>query len=170
MRKVNFSIWERAKLVPVDFVYRKYYLLAALFLVFSLSGLNNSGFSLNQSMNIGIQSAINLLLAYTTGIVLTPLLLPYIPGRPFALKGFFIGVTLFATLWALQTTGNNLAEMIAWFLMITSVASFVAMNFTGSSTFTSLSGVKKEMKVAIPLQIGSSAIGLALFIVSKFLN
>jgi len=29
------------------------------------------------------------------------------------------------------------------------------MNFTGSSTYTSLSGVKKEMKTALPLQIVS---------------
>jgi acetyl-CoA decarbonylase/synthase complex subunit gamma len=41
------------------------------------------------------------------------------------------------------------------------------MNFTGSSTFTSLSGVKKEMKSAIPLQISLSVIGLALFITGK---
>jgi hypothetical protein len=47
------------------------------------------------------------------------------------------------------------------------VSSFVAMNFTGSSTYTSLSGVIKEMKFAIPLQITLSVSGIALFIIGK---
>jgi multisubunit Na+/H+ antiporter MnhC subunit len=51
--------------------------------------------------------------------------------------------------------------------MMVAVSSFVAMNFTGSSTYTSLSGVKKEMKLAIPLQIASSVIGLVMFIMGK---
>jgi hypothetical protein len=44
------------------------------------------------------------------------------------------------------------------------------MNFTGSSTFTSLSGVKKEMKTAVPLQIIFSALGVILLVISKFIN
>jgi hypothetical protein len=43
------------------------------------------------------------------------------------------------------------------------------MNFTGTSTFTSLSGVQKEMKTAIPAQITISALGVILWIVSKFI-
>jgi hypothetical protein len=170
MRKVNFPLWERAKLVPVDFVYCKYYLLAAMVLIFFLSGLSKSGISLNQSINYGVFAALKLLFAYTAGIVLTPILLPYIPGRPFALKGFFTGALLFGILWVFETSEINLVETISWFLLLTSISSFVAMNFTGSSTYTSLSGVKKEMKIAVPLQIGFSAIGLVLFVVSKFIN
>ncbi|MDP4239714.1 MAG: hypothetical protein Q8904_09645 [Bacteroidota bacterium] len=48
-----------------------------------------------------------------------------------------------------------------------SIASFMTMNFTGSSTYTSLSGVQKEMKWAVPLQIGFMAVGSILFIISK---
>jgi acetyl-CoA decarbonylase/synthase complex subunit gamma len=43
------------------------------------------------------------------------------------------------------------------------------MNFTGTSTFTSLSGVKKEIKVAVPFQITLAASGIILFVLSKFL-
>jgi hypothetical protein len=43
------------------------------------------------------------------------------------------------------------------------------MNFTGSSTFTSLSGVKKEMKISVPLQIGFALIGTILLVVGKFI-
>jgi len=44
------------------------------------------------------------------------------------------------------------------------------MNFTGASTFTSLSGVKKEMKYALPLQIVLGIAGLGLFLVSNLLS
>jgi len=43
------------------------------------------------------------------------------------------------------------------------------MNFTGSSTYTSLSGVQKEMKWAIPIQIGFVVVGSILFIISKLI-
>ena len=126
MRKVNFSLVDRAKLVPVDFVYRKYYLLAALTLVFILSGLNKTGISFNLSLAFGLQAVLNLFLAYAVGIVLTPILLPFIPGRPFALKGFLAGTGLFIILWFFEKTGNNFVEIISWFLLITAVAAFVA--------------------------------------------
>jgi acetyl-CoA decarbonylase/synthase complex subunit gamma len=41
------------------------------------------------------------------------------------------------------------------------------MNFTGASTYTSLSGVKKEMRIAVPLQIASVVIGVALWLGSR---
>ena len=45
---------------------------------------------------------------------------------------------------------------------------FFAMNFTGASTYTSLSGVKKEMHIAVPLQITAILIGFILWIVKRF--
>jgi acetyl-CoA decarbonylase/synthase complex subunit gamma len=56
--------------------------------------------------------------------------------------------------------------MIAWALVILSAAGYLAMNFTGASTYTSLSGVKKEMRWALPFQIGGGVVGLALWVVS----
>jgi len=44
------------------------------------------------------------------------------------------------------------------------------MNFTGSSTYTSLSGVKQEMRMAVPLQIVTGATGLIVWMVSRFLQ
>jgi len=43
------------------------------------------------------------------------------------------------------------------------------MNFTGSSTYTSLSGVKKEMKTALPLQIVSGIIAVLFVIAGKLI-
>ena len=65
--------------------------------------------------------------------------------------------------------GNSFLEMISWLLMITGISSFMAMNFTGSSTFTSLSGVQKEMKTALPMQITFAGIGILGWIISRFI-
>jgi acetyl-CoA decarbonylase/synthase complex subunit gamma len=108
-------------------------------------------------------------LAYISGIVITPMFLPYIPGRRFSLKGFFAGVFVFAILIPLKLTGNRVVEIASWFLVFTAISSFLAMNFTGSSTYTSLSGVKKEMKISVPIQIGFALIGIILQVVGKFI-
>jgi hypothetical protein len=63
---------------------------------------------------------------------------------------------------------NDWPEVLAWFLVIPSISAFLAMNFTGASTYTSLSGVKKEMKWAVPLEIGGVTVGLCLWLGSRF--
>jgi hypothetical protein len=167
MRKVTFNFTDRIKLIPVDFVYGKKYILTGLALLFVLSGINRSGISFEKAFNEGTYAMMNLFLAYIAGIVFTPMLLPYIPGRPFALKGFITGFFLAAILMFLKKTGDSGLENISWFLIITSLSSFLAMNFTGSSTYTSLSGVKKEMKIALPIQITLVSLGIILFTIGK---
>jgi acetyl-CoA decarbonylase/synthase complex subunit gamma len=61
-----------------------------------------------------------------------------------------------------------MTENISWFLMMGGLSSFMAMNFTGSSTFTSLSGVQKEMKTALPVQIAMASLGLTGWILTRF--
>jgi acetyl-CoA decarbonylase/synthase complex subunit gamma len=108
-------------------------------------------------------------LAYFAGIVITPILLPYLPPRFFSLKGFISGTLLFLILLFTRSAGDNILEIISWFLIITTISSFLAMNFTGSSTYTSLSGVKKEMKISIPFQIGFAITGIGLQIAEKLI-
>jgi hypothetical protein len=50
-------------------------------------------------------------------------------------------------------------------LISTAFASFVFMNFTGSTTFTSLTGVRREIAVSVPFQILLLAAGAALQII-----
>jgi hypothetical protein len=63
----------------------------------------------------------------------------------------------------------NLLLTVGWFLISLGIASFLAMNFTGASTFTSLSGVKKEMRIFVPVQIVFFSTGLLIVILSIFL-
>jgi hypothetical protein len=169
MRTVTFGFKDRIKLIPNDFMYGKYYLLAAMVLVFLISGLSGSGLSYRNFSGTGGPAILRVFLAYLSGIVLTPLFLPYIPGRRFSLKGFYSGTFVFIILLLLRSAGENLLEISAWFFIMTAVSSFLAMNFTGSSTYTSLSGVKKEMKVSVPVQIGFALSGIILQVVGKLI-
>ena len=60
-------------------------------------------------------------------------------------------------------------EKLAWVLLIPAISAYLAMNFTGASTYTSLSGVKKEMRWAVPVEIGAAAAGLVLWLGTLFL-
>ena len=169
MRTVTFGFYDRLKLIPVDLFYGKYYLLISLAVFFILTASFKTAANSTESVFYGLSSMLNIMIAYLSGLFVTPLLLPFIPSRSFALKGFFTGLALSLGLFFLHQLGNNYFEIISWFFIITGTSSFLAMNFTGSSTFTSLSGVKKEMKIAIPFQIGFAALGLILFIISLFI-
>jgi hypothetical protein len=167
MRKVTFGFMDRIKLIPNDFIYGKFYLLGAMILLFLLSGINGNGISFNNFRDTGFPAILKVFLAYCGGIVLTPLFLPYIPGRLFSLKGFFSGLVVFLFTLFLNFSNNDLLEVISWFFVITAISSFLAMNFTGSSTYTSLSGVKKEMKISIPFQVAFAITGISLQVISK---
>jgi len=169
MRKVKFPMKERVKLIPVEITYGKYYLLLvpALFLV--LSGLNSHGYSIDLALGNGGKSIVNLLSAYFAGCAITPILLPFIPFKRFSLKGLLIGWLIAGFLLYFRFLGNTIYEQIAWLLMMGGVSSFLAMNFTGASTYTSLSGVQKEMKTALPTQIVAVSIGLLGWIITRFI-
>lgn len=167
MRRVTFNFADRIKLIPNDFMYGKFYLLAALLIIYLLSGLSGSGFSFKNFSEIGGPALLNIFLAYLSGIVITPMFLTSIPGRAFSLKGFYSGLIFFLALLLFGRTGKNIFEIVSWFMIITALSSFLAMNFTGSSTFTSLSGVKKEMKVSLPFQIGFAVLGTVLQVIGK---
>jgi hypothetical protein len=170
MRTVTFPVWERLKLVPVELANGGKYLLLvpALFLI--LSGLNKHGYSIDLAFRDGLRSVLILLIAYIAGCAVTPALLPWIPFRRFSLKGLVIGWLTALILLYFHILGTNILEIFSWFLITGALSSFTAMTFTGTSTFTSLSGVQKEMKTALPAQIGAAALGVAIWLASKFIT
>ena len=62
----------------------------------------------------------------------------------------------------------NWADASGWLLLVPAISSFLAMNFTGASTYTSLSGVRREMKAAVPVQAVSAGLGAALWLAGRF--
>jgi CO dehydrogenase/acetyl-CoA synthase delta subunit len=146
MRKKEFPFKERTELTPLELV-QSWKVILGMAGVSALLTVIFGGFnSLSISMDL-----LPSLLAVTAGAVLTPMLLPWIPARAFAVKGALIGV-ITAVVFLLLVPSST-GKMLFIITGITAVSSFLAMNFTGASTYTSLSGVKKEMRYAVPFQI-----------------
>ena len=64
---------------------------------------------------------------------------------------------------------TTLLPRTAWCLIIPATASFAAMNFTGATTYTSLSGVRREMRFAVPVQALATMLGTVLWIAGRFI-
>jgi acetyl-CoA decarbonylase/synthase complex subunit gamma len=173
MRRVNFGLRERAAVVPLEVLHwGKWFLLLAAAVV-GLAGLGLDGYSPERLGADGLRAALLLMSGFLAGTVVTPLLLPWLPGRTFSLKGLLIGALIVGsatTAGTLQWSATgDLLESVAWCLLVPALSAFLALNYTGSSTFTSLSGVKREMRLAVPLEIAAGVLGLALWVSARFL-
>ena len=168
MRAVRFTFMDRLVLVPAEFTEWLKYLLAVCVLVFIVSRLLHGVNSIHQANANGVRFIVNILMAYFAGTVLGPLLLPWLPGRSFSMKGFCSGLLVCAGLYWGGRLGGSVLEQTAWLLLICSVSSFITMNFTGASTYTSLSGVIKEMRFAVSLQLAGVLAGMGCFLVVVF--
>jgi hypothetical protein len=172
MRLKTFTLRERTVLIPVELVGALKWAVPLLVVLFFLSGLGVGPGYWSKAWSTGGFSSIALLTAILSGAVLTPLLLPWLPGRAFSLKGLTTGLALAAVLIAVRggdlRLPTNRLETLGWLLMIPAVSAYLAMNFTGASTYTSLSGVKKEMRWAVPLEIGAAGAGVCLWVLSRF--
>lgn len=114
------------------------------------------------------------LTAYAAGVlggaVAAPILLPWIPGRAFALKGTLTGAV--AGLMVILAFNKSLIwiDAAALFIFTIVISSFLAMNFTGSTPFTSPSGVEKEMRRAIPLQAVLTLLAVVAWVGASFVG
>ncbi len=173
MRLKTFTTRERAVLIPVELVGALKIALVVLPLFFLIDFLWRAGGFWSNGLSHGLYPVLPILAAILTGAVLTPLLLPWVPGRAFSFKGLVAGVLVASgfliSRWSRGGWPDRL-ETMAWFLSIPALSAYLAMNFTGSSTYTSLSGVREEMRRAVPLEIGAGILGLGLWLGSHFLS
>lgn len=156
MRTVRFNLRDRLVLAPVEVRnYRWWMLLLLLSTIFvPFYGL--------------------LVLALTLGgIFLFPALLPYLPGKDLSLKGMVLGallVTPFALYQLLFWKGGFvIVAVIAEYLLLLAWLGYLGLNFTGSTTFTSRTGVRREMFTYIPWMAGTAAIGGCLAIATAMI-
>jgi hypothetical protein len=172
IRRVTFPLRERVVLIPVELVSAVKYALIAGVVLMILSAFGPDGFSVARLAGDGVRNALLALAAAILGSAVTPVLLPWLPGRAFSLKGMFAGILLSVTLagivFLLPGFFRNNLQYAAWLIGIPALTSFLGMNFTGASTYTSLSGVKKEMKIAIPFQIAGALVSAVLWIAGLF--
>ena len=172
MRRVRFPIWDRIVLIPMELVMNGHYVLLTAILLFVLAGISGDGYSSSLAMKIGLPSSLVLLAIYIAGAVFGSILLPYLPGKAFSLKGLWVGLLMLLVFGLFTPVLNSISAswftMVSWMLVIPAVTSFMVMNLTGTSTYTSLSGVRKEMVFAIPLQLLATVIGIGLWIAGRF--
>jgi hypothetical protein len=169
MRQATFTIYERFILIPVEIqtILKPAFITALVLLI--IAGIGPGIFSFSQIWERVMISILALVSGILSGAFLTPLLLPFIPPREFAFKGIIVG-SIFSILFLIAVSSliNGIAGFLALFLFSVTISSFLAMNFTGTTPFTSPSGVEKEMKRYIPAQLGALVISSGLWIYSAF--
>ena len=154
MRRKTFTLAERMIQIPLELVQSWKVLLAVTVLSFILTVLLGG----IDAVTV-LYDAVPSFLAILAGACITPFLLPYIPGRAFSIKGAIAGGLLAGLFIVLFTPPFSQGFFIT--CIVIAASSFLAMNFTGATPFTSLSGVRKEMHYALPVQIGLIGIAIA---------
>jgi hypothetical protein len=136
MRRVEFPVQDRIVLAPIEVVHVA---LPAIIIATVLWIL------------AGPVAALAAIAAVVTGTILFPVLLPFIPTKDFSTKGLLLGGLIaipFAVVFASAPALPGWAALIAALtplLIMPAVTAYLALNFTGSTTFTSRTGVKKEI-------------------------
>lgn len=166
MRTVKFSAFDRLVLTPVELVhtFRLSLIIFGFLFLLNIAGIGP----------FGVIDFYAYLGAVIVGCILTPVLLPWIPGRAFAWKGWLLGAVWIIGVNLINGWPDQLSysifRAIAYFLLLPPVSAYLAMNFTGSSTYTSFSGVLKEMRIAIPAMIISIFLGGVLILIESFVR
>ncbi len=108
--------------------------------------------------------------ALFSGSILTGLLLPVLPGRAFSVKSLTPAALFFSGLWFLYYSPAETGLYGAGKLLLFCVwICYQGLNLTGSSTCTSLSGVRKEMRYAVPAMAAALAAAIIGIIYGGFL-
>jgi acetyl-CoA decarbonylase/synthase complex subunit gamma len=174
MRRKSFDLGERAVLVPMELVPALKWAAALAAALVLLSGLGGKAGYLAGLASHGPITALAVAAILIAGAVATPLFLPWLPGRAFSLKGAVAGAVLFAPIWIAVWLASDEGGRVALGLELSGLgalaiagAAFLALNFTGATTFTSLSGVKREMRFAIPLEIACAVAGVGAWLAGR---
>lgn len=162
MRKVNFNLKDRLILVPTEFIQVLLLILVSSIPLYLISGL---------------LPALAIIAAFLGGVILFPILLPWIPTPNFSSKGLLLGA-LIALPFAIIEFSNNpdkeLWQQVGWaliyLLILTPVTAYLSLNFTGATTFTSRSGVKREIFTYIPKMAWMFGGGIVLSLIFILIN
>jgi len=162
MRRVRFGLRDRTVLVPVEVVH-------VLLPIAVIAGVIAILSMWLPRVDVDYLFLFGLVASVMAGVALFPMLLPWLPTRDFSSKGFILGalvalpfaVTAFqgdgSAAWWLRA-GGALPHLLIW----PPVTAFLALNFTGSTTFTSRSGVRREIFTYVPIMAWMSGIGVLL--------
>lgn len=172
MRQVRFNAIDRLALTPIELVNSLKYVTCILAAVLILNCVALRTTSINTIIKYTFLNSFPYLGAVFIAAVILPVLLPFIPFRAFSLKGLLLGI-----LWSIACILNSktylftpgILSFAANSLIICSITSYLGLNFTGSTTYTSLSGVVKETKITFPAAVAGGILGFLLLILYKLI-
>jgi len=145
MRTVEFRLADRMAIASVEFAHSWPILLAMLAVSIPFALPFGAGYGA-RLLRVFLPLAGSVVVA----TLAFPALLPYLPFRAFSLKGAVLGI-----LWGVASSlaaEASLPGAAAMTLTTAPIVSFLAMNFTGSSTFTCQTGAEREVRRgAIPM-------------------
>jgi hypothetical protein len=172
MSTITFSLLDRLVLTPMELnpAMKKFPWIAGGILL--LFGLQPQGLLFREAWSGGLPYLLLSLSAILTGAFITPVLLPYVPFRSFAIKGWIAGLCAVipsVSVWSPGGRGGPLLVAAA-FLLVPALSSYLALQFTGATTYTGMSGVKKELKVAVPIYIATAGISLIILVAYKMME
>jgi len=166
MRRVTFTLGERLALVGVEVAVALKWVTLLVLVMMLLAG----GESTLARLATAVSRGAPILAGFLTGTVLVPVLLPWLPGRAFSLKGAVLGAVVVGATILLMSDAQTTPGKVQAFLFGTAAASFFAMQFTGATTFTSPSGVEWEMRRALPFQVGAAVLASGISIVRAIVS
>lgn len=164
MRRVTFGAWDRlavswTEIVPAA---KKGLIVSLAFLLINI--YYPSGFY--------FIFLVSLWAAILSGTLFTALLLPYLPGKAFSVKGGILGGIVTVGLLTIYNHYFNqvlsIGSRAAITMLMTAISSYLALNYTGCSTYTSPSGVKKEIRFVIPVIVSLVILAGVVFSFSHF--
>jgi hypothetical protein len=137
MRRVRFGLADRLVLVPVEIGGAMAPALIAAALGFIAGGW---------------LAAAAVLTAAVAAVVLFPMLLPWLPTRYFTVKGLILGLVVLLPFAVAVYNANpqstwwlRLGRPLTLLLALPPLVAYLALLFTGSTTFTSRTGVRHEI-------------------------
>jgi hypothetical protein len=139
-----------------------------LILIALVMGLQKQGIMFHQMAALVLPLVAALGTAIVAGCILHPVLLPFLFVRSFAFQGLILGILAdilahFSGVFSTMSIYGQFASYIA----IPALSSYLAFNFTGSTPIANKSGVKKELKLSVPLYIAAGVATLILLVLYK---
>jgi len=172
MRRIRFDLSDRLVLIPIELNQVVQKIHWYIIILFAVAGLGPEGILFNAAIRDGLPWLFLGFAALAAGTILTPALLPWIPFRSFALKGWLAGFG------AVLATGYGLGffERGQWLFLVLALiffpmlASYLALQFTGATTYTSMSGVEKEIRIAQPVYLFAKVAAIVTVLAVKLIQ
>ncbi|MCD1293771.1 carbon monoxide dehydrogenase [Methanocella sp. CWC-04] len=162
MRNVRFSLADRLVLVPVEVNHLLLPMIIAAIAAYLAGGITFAG---------------ALVSAMLAGVVLFPALLPWLPTKDFSTKGLILGLLVWIPFGWLALNDASILQLwqrgayvLVYLLAMPAITSYLALNFTGSTPFTSRTGVKREISTYIPVMAGMVTISVIIVVILVFVK